>query len=101
MPSCSSANMDPEAPSIQIDTAVREIVKAGRCVYTLDARRCAVSSMTAATSVSPSSTVDEHMHVIACAFRELAVDLASEGLSTTFPKILNSIEFRSRFVLKR
>ena len=37
LPSCSSPNMDPEAPSIQIDTAVREIVKAGRCVYTIDA----------------------------------------------------------------
>lgn len=41
LPSCSSPNMDPDAPSVQIDTDVREIVKAGRCVYSIDAEKLA------------------------------------------------------------
>lgn len=35
--------MDPDAPSVQIDTAVRDIVKAGRCVYSIDAEKYVVT----------------------------------------------------------
>lgn len=41
LPSCSEPNMDPNASSVAIDTAVRDIVKAGRCVYTIYADRLA------------------------------------------------------------
>lgn len=41
LPTCSSPNMDPDAPSVQIDTAVRDIVKSGGSVYSIDAEKLA------------------------------------------------------------